>query len=69
MSSNFDPGTLENPRLQRAAQGFIDYCDEAFEWRRNADEPFDQELYEEARQMVLRAIEALDGVAQGETTE
>ena len=60
MANPFDPNALSDPRLIRAADRFIDFCAESFDWRRNADEPFDEPLYEAAKQMVLDEIVALD---------
>lgn len=60
MATPFDLSELKDPRLKRAAGRFVDFCSESFDWRRNADEPFDEALYGEAQAMVLGELLAMD---------
>lgn len=60
MATPFDLNALKDPRLARAAGRFMDFCAESFDWRRNADEPFDETLYGEAQAMVLGELLEMD---------
>lgn len=43
--------------LQGTAGEFLDYCEEERERRRDSGEPFDETLYQEAVDMVLRRLQ------------
>ena len=47
---------LGNSDLNGPAKDFAEFCDAEFERRRNSDEPFDEESYREAMELVLRKL-------------
>lgn len=59
MSATTDHRPLPVARLQKAAAGFQQYCEKEFEWRRNGDEPFDEEAYRAAMRMVLDKLSGM----------
>ena len=48
---------LTRSDLQGPAKGFAEFCEAEFERLRNSDEPFDEEAYQEAMQLVLRKLQ------------
>ncbi len=50
---------LPAARLQRAIEGFNGFCEEDLEWHRNSGESFDESVFSEARELVMRKLEAL----------
>jgi hypothetical protein len=48
---------LTHTELQGPAKGFAEFCEAEFERLRNSDEPFDEEAYQEAMQLVLRKLQ------------
>lgn len=51
-------------RLRRAIEGFRNFCDEDLEWRTNSGEPFDQDTFVEARDLVMQRLEQLQEDAE-----
>lgn len=49
----------ETEGLGTSAEEFLAYCNAECERRRNSGEPFDQELFERAKQMVLDKLRVL----------
>ena len=47
---------LGHSELNGPARDFADFCDAEFERRRNSDEPFDEDAYLEAMNIVLRKL-------------
>ncbi len=42
------------------SEAFTDYCEAEFENRRNTDEPFEEQDYREAMEMVLRSMQTVE---------
>jgi len=59
MSSTTENRPVSAARLQKAAEGFRHFCEKELEWRRNSDEPFDEEAYKAAMEMVLSKLGAM----------
>lgn len=51
-----DDKPLGRSDLHGPARDFADFCDAEFERRRNSDEPFDEDRYLEAMNIVLRKL-------------
>ncbi len=64
MSNTKDQNKLPQARMQRAIEGFESFCEENLEWRRNSGEPFDEAAFNDARDLVMRKIEAMKEDAQ-----
>jgi hypothetical protein len=47
---------LGRSELQGPARDFSDFCEREFERRRSSDSPFDEALYREAMNLVIRKI-------------
>lgn len=52
---------LGHSELNGPARDFADFCDAEFERRRNSDEPFDEDAYLEAMNLVLRKLSRQSG--------
>jgi len=60
MSSTEESRPLSLHRPQRATEAFAEYRDTERERRRNSGEEFDQVLFDEASDLVLRKLEQLE---------
>lgn len=49
---------LSRSDLHGPARVFTDFCDAEFERRRNSDEAFDEDAYQEAMDIILRKLKA-----------
>ncbi len=68
MTSTTHQGALSAARVRRAAEGFDAYCDKELALRQNGDEPFDQEAFEAARDLVKRSLDNfVNGATQNES--
>ena len=59
MSTTKERKKLPADRLKRAIEGFQGFCEEDLEWRRNSGDAFDEGVFTEARDLVMRKLEAL----------
>ena len=60
MSSSENPRPLSLHNPQRATEAFAEYRDGERERRRNSGEDFDQALFDEAADLVMRKLEKLE---------
>ena len=51
---------LASDDLQGTAREFLEYCEEERERRRDSGEAFDEDLYQEAVELVLRRLRHLE---------
>lgn len=59
MAGESEDSPLDTPEPAGPAQDFAAFCDEERERRRNSGEPFDEERFDEAVDLVLRKLQAL----------
>lgn len=60
MSTEQQMKPLSGAECPGPREAFTDYCEAEFENRRNTGEPFEEQDYREAMEMVLRSLRTLE---------
>lgn len=59
MSTSKEQIKLPMARLERAINGFQEFCDEDLDWRKNSGEEFDESTFNQARDLIMQRLIAL----------